>query len=270
MPRIPQPGGCDTHHDCKKPHHVSPVNADINIKLKAIEDRLRKEYAPRDLLLLDELQAADGVSLLYIYDANEPEILKRLKRIAVPAFTQGVKEDIEKDIDKFAIKYVIMSALPAKGELNTIYLVPTAEEPTQFNVYDEFLWLEQKQRYEKISGEKIDLSVYRTAAEQDIIDEGLNAKINVVDEGLIMHTGDESNPHNVTKAQIGLGNVDDTSDADKPISTATQAALDEKQAIIEDIEEIRAGAAAGDDAMPAENSMTDGEIEDIWNATEGE
>lgn len=42
------------------------------------------------------------------------------------------------------------------------------------------------------------------------------------------HIGNTSNPHSVTKAQVGLGNVDDTSDADKPISTATQTALDTK------------------------------------------
>lgn len=42
------------------------------------------------------------------------------------------------------------------------------------------------------------------------------------------HIADKQNPHEVTKAQVGLGNVDNTSDADKPISTATQAALDGK------------------------------------------
>lgn len=31
--------------------------------------------------------------------------------------------------------------------------------------------------------------------------------------------------YSVTAAQVGLGNVNNTSDADKPISTATQAAL---------------------------------------------
>jgi hypothetical protein len=36
----------------------------------------------------------------------------------------------------------------------------------------------------------------------------------------------------VTKAMVGLGNVDNTSDANKPISTATQTALDGKQATI--------------------------------------
>lgn len=42
------------------------------------------------------------------------------------------------------------------------------------------------------------------------------------------HTTNTSNPHSVTKTQVGLGNVDNTSDADKPVSTATQAALDLK------------------------------------------
>lgn len=42
------------------------------------------------------------------------------------------------------------------------------------------------------------------------------------------HIQNTSNPHSVTKTQIGLGNVDNTSDLDKPISTATQTALDGK------------------------------------------
>lgn len=42
------------------------------------------------------------------------------------------------------------------------------------------------------------------------------------------HIANINNPHNVTKAQIGLGNVDNTSDINKPISTATQTALDNK------------------------------------------
>ena len=42
------------------------------------------------------------------------------------------------------------------------------------------------------------------------------------------HIASTANPHSVTKAQVGLTNADDTSDADKPISTATQTALDAK------------------------------------------
>jgi len=42
------------------------------------------------------------------------------------------------------------------------------------------------------------------------------------------HTNDFLNPHGVTKTQVGLENVDNTSDLDKPISTNTQTALDSK------------------------------------------
>lgn len=42
------------------------------------------------------------------------------------------------------------------------------------------------------------------------------------------HINSTDNPHNVTKAQIGLDQVNNTSDADKPISTATQRALNSK------------------------------------------
>lgn len=42
------------------------------------------------------------------------------------------------------------------------------------------------------------------------------------------HISNKSNPHSVTKAQVGLGNVDNTSDANKPISNATQTALNGK------------------------------------------
>ena len=45
---------------------------------------------------------------------------------------------------------------------------------------------------------------------------------------LTAHTSNKNNPHNVTKEQIGLGNVDNTSDLNKPISTATQIELNKK------------------------------------------
>ena len=39
------------------------------------------------------------------------------------------------------------------------------------------------------------------------------------------HVGNTSNPHNVTKEQLGIENVDNTSDMNKPVSTAQAAAL---------------------------------------------
>ena len=42
------------------------------------------------------------------------------------------------------------------------------------------------------------------------------------------HMTNTSNPHSVTASQVGLGNATNTSDANKPVSTAQQAALDLK------------------------------------------
>lgn len=85
---------------------------------------------------------------------------------------------------------------------------------------------------------------------------------------LIAHTSDTNNPHAVTKAQVGLGNADNTSDLNKPISTATQAALDGKQATISDLETIRSGAALGATAVqPGDLATvaTTGDYDDLTN-----
>lgn len=42
------------------------------------------------------------------------------------------------------------------------------------------------------------------------------------------HIESKSNPHGVTKAQLGLGSVDNTSDKNKPVSDAVKAELDKK------------------------------------------
>lgn len=49
---------------------------------------------------------------------------------------------------------------------------------------------------------------------------------------LLNHLTNTSNPHSVTKSQVGLANVDNTSDLNKPISTATQTALNNKADLV--------------------------------------
>ena len=44
------------------------------------------------------------------------------------------------------------------------------------------------------------------------------------------HIANKSNPHAVTKTQVGLGNVNNTSDANKPVSTAQAAAIADAKA----------------------------------------
>lgn len=74
---------------------------------------------------------------------------------------------------------------------------------------------------------------------------GLQGQITTNKDTMDSHISNTNNPHNVTKAQVGLGNVDNTSDLNKPISTATQTALNGKQATISDLATIRSNAQAG-------------------------
>lgn len=56
----------------------------------------------------------------------------------------------------------------------------------------------------------------------------IDTSISNVQNNLNAHINNRTNPHSVTKEQIGLDQVDNTSDANKPISTATQTALNGK------------------------------------------
>lgn len=52
----------------------------------------------------------------------------------------------------------------------------------------------------------------------------------VIKKSLDAHIGNKSNPHNVTKAQVGLGNVQNLAPADMPVSTAQAAAIADAKA----------------------------------------
>ena len=86
-------------------------------------------------------------------------------------------------------------------------------------------------------GGEVDLSAYQVKAitvgeTSTTVEAAINANKTAIDANktaIDAHVAKQDNPHNVTAAQVGLDKVDNTSDADKPISTATQAALDSKQ-----------------------------------------
>lgn len=59
----------------------------------------------------------------------------------------------------------------------------------------------------------------------DILETDLTDLIMDTDDKVVYHINDFNNPHKVTKEQVGLSNVDNTSDLDKPVSTETQKQL---------------------------------------------
>lgn len=67
---------------------------------------------------------------------------------------------------------------------------------------------------------------YYYASQQDLSD--MQTIVDQVQTNLDTHIADLDNPHETTKEQVGLGLADNTSDMNKPISTAQQAALNTK------------------------------------------
>jgi len=75
------------------------------------------------------------------------------------------------------------------------------------------------------AGNTISMQVIQTAIDhQNLQNKGTNSHAQIDS-----HIASTSNPHSVTKAQVGLSNVDNTSDLNKPVSTATQTALNGKE-----------------------------------------
>ena len=75
---------------------------------------------------------------------------------------------------------------------------------------------------------------------------------------LILNDG--SNPHGTSKLDVGLGNVDNTSDINKPISTATQTALNTKVGNERVLTDVPSGALFTDteyDDTPVTNHIND-------------
>ena len=71
-------------------------------------------------------------------------------------------------------------------------------------------------------------TMYVKNSEDEIVAMPINGIAQTVSDALAMHEARNDNPHGVTKKQVGLGNVDNTADADKPVSEAQQAELDKK------------------------------------------
>lgn len=131
--------------------------------------------------------------------------------------------------------------LPASGEPGVMYLVP--KEGDDQDICDEYLWTNGA--WELVGSTRFSLEIVQGSAgisingtalqEASSIGAGLMTPAQVstlagaaTSAALNAHIANQSNPHNVTKAQVGLDQVDNTSDLAKPVSTAQQTALNGK------------------------------------------
>lgn len=103
--------------------------------------------------------------------------------------------------------------------------VMTASDKTKLDNTVQGLANEITDRTNAINSLRTELKTYVDGL---ITDKG--SDITALETKVNNHIANKSNPHTVTKAQVGLGNVNNTSDADKPVSTAQAAAIADAKA----------------------------------------
>ena len=145
---------------------------------------------------------------------------KRYRRLRFPAFT--------------AAKWTAANPLLQRGELGVETDTRKIKVGDGITYWNDLEYAKAYSDWGNIAGditEQTDLVDFvnaAVAAEANIrsqADQQLQANIDNVATDLSTHEQDTGNPHNVTKAQVGLGNVDNTSDIDKPVSTAQATAI---------------------------------------------
>lgn len=121
---------------------------------------------------------------------------------------EEIESVIESNIIQKMIRHLIDFMNPHKVNKEQVGLgnVPNVITNDQTPTYEE------AEEFENISsGEKLSIAF---------------GKIQKAISSLLGHINNFDNPHKITKSQIQLGNVDNTSDVDKPVSTAQQKAID--------------------------------------------
>ena len=105
-------------------------------------------------------------------------------------------------------RYVEISQSIALGETSTTAYPGNKGKANEEAILNE---ISRAQRKEQSIQDSIDEEIVRAKRVETNIQDSHNR-----------HITDYNNPHNVTKFQVGLGNVDNTSDVNKPISDAQQ------------------------------------------------
>ena len=125
-----------------------------------------------------------------------------------------------KEDGSFAVnEYRYVFDIPAATQ--TVAGVMTAADKKNLDNTVTGLANEITNRANAINSLRTELKTYIDEAVGNNTDTNLTALETKVNQ----HIANKSNPHAVTKTQVGLGNVNNTSDADKPVSTAQATAI---------------------------------------------
>jgi hypothetical protein len=119
------------------------------------------------LLQTDPSQAIRGVlDTLYLYN---------------PAPVNELIEQLNEALKKVGFEAIVLDSLPETGKSGTIYFVPSGGETP--NVYNEYVWVAETEKFEMVGSAQVDLSNYYT---KDEIDEQLIE--------IVGYVGDQTRP----------------------------------------------------------------------------
>lgn len=132
---------------------------------------------------------------------------------------------VAKDALQASINKEVTDRTNADATLKTTLEKAIADAKTELETADATLQSNITKEVNDRKGEitRVEKLISDEAATRAQADTTVNAKVD-------SHIGNKSNPHGVTKAQVGLGNVNNTSDADKPVSTAQATAIADAKA----------------------------------------
>lgn len=191
---------------------VDALDQRLNDKIDEVDQRLSNEIDDLEQRMTDKIDEVDQ-RLNNKIDTVETTLNERITTVET---TLNTKIDtVEETLNE---------------RITTVQTELTDKIRTVETTLNERITVVETELADKINLTEKHLNDRIDALETDLNDKikATNDRIDSLSQDFQSHIEDKSNPHEVTKAQVGLGNADNTADLDKPISTATQAALDKK------------------------------------------
>lgn len=151
-----------------------------------------------------------------------------------PSVLDGVNENVQTQLDSKQAKITADGILKGDGSGNITAVDETEAELVDLTIsHITGLQTALDDKVSKVTGKGLSTNDYTTAEKTKLSGIAEGAQKNTI-TGVkgSSETAYRTGNVNITAANIGLGNVNNTSDTNKPISTATQTALDAKQATI--------------------------------------
>ena len=211
-------------------------NGSVTLKACMSNSELTEGYSMTEVGIYAGLKGSEEDILYCITLADNPDYMPECLQGKPFDVIFNVEVGID-DVDKVSISYDVKTYALAEDLNAEMLRAETAEEQLkkQTEIEAERASKKEAELEEKkldIDGDASSTIVNFLPAEQlEPLQSGgeqrkLFGQLEKAVAELISHLADKANPHDTTKEQVGLGNVDNTSDMAKPVSTAQQAALD--------------------------------------------